>query len=256
MLKKDRIRIGVMFSSANPPHMIEFLTAMQAMASALIDKVLYVVNCAHAGPPALSETAEDRCAMAQTAVATFEPLITFTDLDGRQNLVLEPTRMANGCERLRADGEDYAFRIFQLNPKDRLTLVFISDGEHCRRTDESGRDDTINKLLMNIKQRYCGFNPDLHSVISLFMFEPGQKPADFRFARDEQKLIEQNVFSLEFMDRPVIGGIHGGERGLVRARKDALEKGGEHMALLPPSVISYLQTHTYCKQRLIESLAE
>src|SRR5260370_16367551 len=98
--------------------------------------------------------------MAQAAVATFEPFITFTDLDGRQDLVLESTRMTNGRERLRSDGEDYAFRIFQLNPKDRITLVFISDGDHSRRTDERGRHTTLNNLLLNIKQRYCGFNPD------------------------------------------------------------------------------------------------
>jgi hypothetical protein len=235
--------------------MIEFLAATQAIATALIDKVLYVVNCAHAGPPALSETTDDRCAMAQAAVAMFEPFITFTDLDGRQDLVLEPTRMANGRERLRADGEDYAFRIFQLNPNDRLTLVFISGGEHFRRKEVIGRDDTVNKLLLNIKQRYCGFDPDLHNVISLFMFEPGQKPADLTFDRDEQNLIERNVFSIEFMDRPVIGDIRGGERGLARALKDALQ-GRRHMALLPEPVYSYLQTRSYCKQRLIDSLAE
>jgi hypothetical protein len=256
MLKKDRTRIGVIFSSANPPNMIEFLGAMQAIATALIDKVLYVVDCAHAGPPALSETTEDRCAMAQAAVASFEPFITFTDLDGRQDLVLESTRMANGRERLRADGEDYAFRIFQLNPKDRFTLVFISDGEHRRRTDESGRDDTINMLLLNIKQRYCGFNPELHNVIGLFMCEPGQNTADLTFARDEENLIERGVFSIECTERPALGDVRGG-KALARALKDALEgRRPGYLALIPMPVYSYLQAHSRCKQRLIESLAE
>src|SRR5260370_37385048 len=96
--------------------------------------------------------------MAQAAVATFEPFITFTDLDGRQDLVLESTRMTNGRERLRSDGEDYAFRIFQLNPKDLITLVFISDCDHIRCTDESVRDDSVYMLVLNIDQRQRGCN--------------------------------------------------------------------------------------------------
>jgi hypothetical protein len=253
MLKKDRTRIGVMFTSANPPNMIEFLAATHAILKALIDRVLYVVNCAHCGPPALSETTQDRLAMAEAAVAVFGPFLTFTDLDGCQDLVLEPTRMMNGRERLRADGEDYAFRIFRFNPEDRLTLVFITGAEHCRRTDEAGRDDTVNKLLLNIKQRYCGFNPDLHNVMGLFMGDPWQKPADITFDRDEQKLIDRNTFAIEFMERPTIAGIPAGEKGLARAVKDALEN-RRHLTLLPQSVYSYLEAHSGCKQRLIQSL--
>ena len=253
MLKKDRSRVGVMFTPANPPNMIEFLAATQAIAEAKIDRFLYVVNCAHSGPPALSATVEDRCAMARAAVATFEPFITFTDLDGGSDLVLERTRMANGRERLRADGEDYAFRIFGFNPNDRLTLVFLTGAEHCRRTDDSGIDDTINKLLLNIKQRYCGFNPELHNVMCLFMDDPQHRPPNLAFDRDDQNLIDRNIFAIEFMNRPTVGGIPAGTKALARALKDALE-GGRHLALLPPPVYAYLETHSDCKQRLIQSL--
>ncbi|MGA2360522.1 MAG: hypothetical protein ABSF66_16085 [Terriglobales bacterium] len=255
MLKKDRSRVGVMFTPANPPNMIEFLAAMQAIAEVKIDRFLYVVDCAHSGPPALSETTEHRCAMARAAAASFEPLITFTDLDGGHDLILERTSMANGKERLRADGEDYAFRIFRFNPKDRLTLVFLTGAEHCRRTDDCGRDDTINKLLLNIKQRYCGFNPDLHNVLCLFMDDPQHRPPNPVFDRDDQNLIDRNIFAIEFMDRTTLGGIPAGTKALARAMKDALE-GRRNLALLPLSVYSYLEAHSDCKQRLIESLAD
>ena len=80
-MKKDRTRIGVMFTPANPPHIIEFLVAIQAMAEFALESVLYVVNCAHSGPPALADTTEHRLAMAQAAAAAFGQMITVTDLD-------------------------------------------------------------------------------------------------------------------------------------------------------------------------------
>ena len=154
MAKKDRTRVGVMFTPANPPHMIEFRVALQAITDVLLDHLLYVVNCAHCGPPTLMEITEHRFEMARITAAGFGGLVTVTDLDARKDLVLDPTRMADGRERLRGDGEDYAFRIFRLNPEERLTLVFIASHKNCRRTDETGKDDTVNKLLLNIKQLF------------------------------------------------------------------------------------------------------
>jgi hypothetical protein len=257
MPTKDRTRVGVMFTPANPPHLIDFLAAMQAIAKLLIDKLFYVVNCAQSGPPALSATTEHRCAMARASVASFEPFITFTDFDGGKDLVLERTLMANGRERLRADGEDIAFRIFKFNPEERLTLVFLAGAEHHRRTDDSGIDDTVNKLLLNIKQGYCGFNPDVHNVICLFMANLGDRLPNLSFDRDEQNLIDRNVFAIEFMDRPTLSGLGWGEKALARVLVDVLEnRSPEYQALLPQPVYSYLQAHSECKQLLIQSLVE
>lgn len=230
---------------------------MQAMAEFLLEQVLYVVNCAHCGPPALAETTEHRLAMAQAAAAAFGQMITSTDLDARKALVLEPTRMADGRERLRADGEDYAFRIFRLNPKDRLTLVFIAGLEHCRRTDEAGRDDTVNKLLLNIKQRYCGFNPDLHNVVALFVGDGTRQPAEFAFSLEEQGLIERGLFATETLNFRPPGGIQEKElaRRLTSGLKDLLNGKLDlnKLVFLPKSVLSYLADHKDCIQRLIES---
>lgn len=247
----------MIFTSANPPHMLEFLVATQAMAEFLLDHVLYVVNCAPCGPPALAETTEHRLAMAQVAAAIFGSLIIFTDLDARKDLVLEPTRMANGRERLRAEGEDYAFRVFRFNSEDRLTLVFIASMEHCRKTDGTGRDDTINKLLLNIKQRYCEFNPDLHNVIALFVGDQSQMPADLAFDSDEQSLFDRGLFAIESMSRPPLGSIQCGEKAIARGLREALLNGRlDYLTLLPKPVLSYLQAHKDCKQRLIESLTD
>ena len=88
------------------------------------------------------------------------------------------------------------------------------------------------------------------------MGEPSRKPADLTFDRGEQDLIDRNIFSVSFMERPALGGVRG-EKELARALKDALEgRRSEHLALIPRPVYSYLQAHSRCKQRLIDSLAE
>jgi hypothetical protein len=236
--------------------MIELLAAMQAMGLHAIDSFLYVVDYAHSGPPELSETTEHRCAMAKAAVTTFGQLIKFADLGGAKDLVLERTRMANGKERLRADGEDYAFRLFLFNPEERLTLVFLTGAEHCRRADESGRDDTINKILLNIKQKYCGFNPDLHNVLCMFIGNTPQELRNLKLDRDEQKLYDQDIFSIGFMAAPLTSAPSEG-KALARALKDALEnRGSQYQALLPVPVRAYLEAHSDYKQRLIQSLAD
>ena len=259
MIKKDRTRVGVMFAPANPPHMIEFLVALQAMAEFLLDRVLYVVNCAPSGPPALADTTEHRLAMAQAA-ATFGPLITVADFDARKDLVLDPTRMSDGRERLRTEGEDYAFRIFRYNPTDRLTLVYIAGLEHCRRTDKTGKDDTVNMLLLNIKQRYCGFNPDLHNVMALFVGDETRQPAEFAFSADEQTLIERGLFAIEILNFRAPGGIQDKElaRRLTSGLKDLLNGtlDANKLAFLPKSVLLYLAAHKHCIQSLIESRSD
>ena len=168
--------------------------------------------------------------------------------------------MIDGRERLRADGEDYAFRIFRLNPEKRLTLVFIASLEHCRRTDETGKDDTVNKLLLNIKQRYCGFNPDLHNVIALFVGDGTQQPAELTFAPEEQSLFERGLFAIEIINCPPPGGIQEKERArrLTSGLKDFLNGKLDFSKLLflQESVLSYLGAHKDCIQRLIESRSD
>ncbi|MBI4686059.1 MAG: hypothetical protein HY755_12820 [Nitrospirae bacterium] len=50
--KKGDIRIGIICSESNPPNIIEFLRALNAMSDYLIDKIVYTVtdgihkNCA------------------------------------------------------------------------------------------------------------------------------------------------------------------------------------------------------------------
>jgi hypothetical protein len=254
-MKKDRTRVGVLFSPANPPTMIELLAAMQASAMYAIDNFLYVVDYAHSGPPALSESAEHRCAMAKAALTAFGQLIQFADFDGAKDLVLERTRMANGKERLRSDGEDYAFRLFRYNPDERLTLVFVTGAEHCRRTDDSGRDDTMNKILLNIKQKYCGFNADLHNVLCLFIGNLPPEQANLELDDEEQKLYDQDIFSIGFMDVPMTTAPAAG-KALDRALKGALENPvSPYRALIPVPVHAYLNAHSEYKQRLIQSLA-
>ncbi|HAB16425.1 MAG TPA: hypothetical protein DCE44_08240 [Verrucomicrobiales bacterium] len=195
--------------------------------------------------------------MAQAVFSAFGAMITVTDLDARKDLVIDPTLMSNGRERLRAEGEDYAFRIFRYNPEDRLTLVFIAGLENCRRTDETGKDETVNKLLLNIKQRYCGFNPDLHNVVALFVGDGARRPAEFAFSPEEQGLMERGLFAIETHNFRPPGGIQEKElaRRLTSGLKDLLNGTLDlnKLVFLPKPVLSYLADHKDCIPRLIES---
>lgn len=257
-LTKDRQRIGVMCSDANPPHMIEFLTAVQAIAEFKIDRVLYAVTDGRFRDEALLETKKHRYAMATMAVKTFEPFITPTDL-GDLDHGVEKTMMANGQERPRSDGEDYAFRLFEFNPDERITLVFMTECEHCRRVDDTGRDDTINKLLANIRRKYSGFNPAMHNVMGLFIGELAQIPPGVKFGRDEQTLVDggvfySGVFTIEFMRRPALKGVPTKPQDLSLALRDALQgRGLGVLALLSPDVHNYIEAHPDYKERLLRS---
>ena len=198
--------------------------------------------------------------MAQAAFSAFEPMVTVTDLDARKDLVFDPAIMADGRKRLRTAGEDYAFRVFRFNPNERLTLVFIAGIDHCRRIDEAGKDDTVNKLLQNIKQRYCGFNPELHNVIALFVSDGTKKPTELAFDDEEQNLIERGLFSIDFICSPPPGGIQekvlaslltGGLKDMLNGKIDF-----NALGLLPKSVLSYLAEHKECIPRLIESRSD
>ena len=195
---KDRPRIGVLFSDANPPDTLEFVTALKAMAEHVLDQVAYVVTDGRYIYEELAATREQRCQLAESACAPYAPLIKYSDLGA---ICGEPATvvMANGQVRLLVDPEDQAFQLFRLNKGERLSMVLMVTDEHCRRVTKFGNDDTINKLLANIKARRHGFDPQLHQVSALFMGSLTSMPEDIAFSPEEQALLDAGVFAVNFM---------------------------------------------------------
>jgi len=132
-------------------------------------------------------------------------------------------------------------------------VVGIPQSDKPRKDEE---DDTINKILLNIKQKYCGFNPSLHNVLCIFIGEMPQELRNLKLDRDEQTLYDQEIFSIGFMDLPLTTVPTAG-KGLARALKDALENpSSQYGTLLPSPVHAYLEAQSDYKQRLIQSLAD
>jgi hypothetical protein len=255
-LAKDRTRIGMLCSHANPPNMMEFLTALEASNKFLIDRLLYAVTDGRHHDDFLVATKRHRYAMAKLAVKIYDPLITFTDLGDFDDSTIDTTVMTNGQQRFRTDGEDYAFRLFGLNPNERFTLVFMTAYKHCRRVDDMGRDDTINKLLANIKYGLYGFDPDFHNVIALFIGDRADPPSDIRFDRHEQALVNRGIFTIECMKPSTIKGIPTEPKELSRVLRHALDgRRPELLILLGHEVYDYIETHPDYKQRLVQSLS-
>lgn len=254
VLTKDRTRIGVLCSDANPPHMTEFLTALEAMGKFLIDRTLYTVTDGRHQDDFLVTTKQHRYAMARLATRIFDPLITFSDLGDFDHRTVDTTVMANGQKRFRTDGEDYAFRLFGLNPKDRFTLVFMRPYEHCRRVDHVGRDDAINKLLANIKFGLYGFDPQFHNIIALFLRDDADPPSDIRLDRHEQAMVTRGILTIEYMKPSAIEGVPTKPKELSRFLRDALDgRRPELLALLGNDVYEYIQAHPDYKQKFMQS---
>jgi len=256
-MKKDRKRIGVLCSDANPPNIIEFLTALQAMNNLLIDNILYAVNDGKRLDTTLASTKQHRYNMAKLAIKTYDPLITFTDLGDFGTKPVEKTIMSNGNERYRTDGEDYIFKLFDLNPTDKFTLVFITYIEYCRRVDDTGKDDTINKLLANIKEGLNGFNPDFHNIIALFVGNREDTPLEIEFDKHEQDLINNDIFNIEYMKSHSIKGIPTSPKALSSLLINALNSSKpEHLMLLGLDVYNYIKSNTDYHQQLMKTLSE
>ena len=195
---KDRPRIGVLISDANPPDIREFLIALKAMAEHRLDYVAYVVTDGCHIDGQLEATRAQRCALAKSACAPYEPLIRYSDIG---TISEEPGTaiMANGRPRLLVDPEDQAFQLFRLNRGERLAMMLLSTDDHCRRVTLDGDDDTINKILANIKARRYGFDPALHQVRVLFMGSLTGIPVGIAFSSEEQALLDGGTFALDFM---------------------------------------------------------
>jgi len=233
---------------------MEFLTAIQAMAKFAMYRVLYTVTDGKCYDDALLATKKHRYLMAQLAVRTYEPLISFCDFGDLGDGPIERAIMSDGRERLRIDAEDYTFRLFKLNPYQPIILVFMSEYEHCRRVDDFGRDDTINKLSANIKQKFSGFNPLMHSVIGLFIGDQGQARPNVKLKPEEQAFRDENFFypnilRIDLLERQAIEGMPTNPKDVSHALKEAF-KGHrpENLALLSPSVYQYIQEHSDYKE--------
>jgi len=90
----------------------------------------------------------------------------------------------------------------------------------------------------------------------MFIGKMPQELRNLKFDCDEQKLYDESIFSIGFMDAPLTSAPSGG-KALERAVKDALKNpGSPYRALIPAPVDAYLEAHSDYKKRLIESLAD
>jgi hypothetical protein len=250
---KDRPRLGVLASDANPPHYLELSAMIQAAAEFAIDRVLYAVTDG-GNDGLLAATKAHRFAMAELAVKIFDPVITVARFGDLHDLPVATTVMANGQPRRRTDLEDDAFRLFSIHPRDELTLVYLTTRAHYRRVDDSGRDDTINKLLANLKYGLYGFDPDRHNVMAVFIGEQPESPVDITFDLHERALMKRGVFTIEHLQSTTLPGRPADLQEFSAALLDALLGPPSSMwALMPHVVYTYIEDHPEYKQQLAQS---
>ncbi|MEW6386991.1 MAG: hypothetical protein AB1491_05680 [Thermodesulfobacteriota bacterium] len=248
--KKGEVRLGIICSDSNPPNTIEFMRALSAQVAFLIDKVVYAVNDGIHKNQLLLETKNHRYAMAKLATNIYSPLVTFSDIGDMEAETITKTRMQNGIERYRVDGEDYAFKLFGFNQNKHFTLFFMAEERHFTCFDANGNDDTIKKLLTNIKNRCYGFNSNFHKIVALFIVG-GNVPPNPKLILDEQEkyLLDSGIFRIEWMEDPYKElGI---KENVHIALKDALEgRKPENYILLPHVVYDYIQKNSDYKEKL------
>jgi hypothetical protein len=223
--------IGVFTSQSNPPIMFEFMTILQCITGSLLDKVAYVVIDGESDNRYFDDTREHRIAMAKLAVATYNPFIVSAKLGKNASMT----------------SEDMAFELFALNSDLRFTLFHISRATDCKR-----REETVNRLAANIGNRLCGFDPNRHRVVALFVGEDPRVSVDveqraYRYVRAGQLGVEY----VPTMQPHSFFGRNIGEFLLIALQQEhSIES-----ALLGQSVARYISQHEDYRIRLMDYLS-
>jgi hypothetical protein len=159
---RSTLRIGVYALAANPLHWGHILVGLSALVLLKLDQVVFVIAGTDPRKPTMVP-AEIRHRLARTVIDTFEPFFTYspialgTDLDGETNLG----------------------RLFALNSCQPIHAYYIAGSDHCRRRNESGEPDTIEKLEWVARKLKRTGNPH-HSISAVFVDRPGQGAAPGR----------------------------------------------------------------------------
>ncbi|MBU0895981.1 MAG: hypothetical protein KJ584_05230, partial [Candidatus Omnitrophica bacterium] len=205
-IKSDDLKIGVVCTAANPLSIVHILKGLKTMGEYGLDKVLYAPMGADNRWPELGATMEWRYEMVRAMMRVFEPLMTFSDIGDLKNKMIDHVTMKNGEQRYARDREDYAFRIFSLNPNKKITLYYIAGTVRYLRFNERGKNDTINKLLENVIARRYGFNPDKHKVVGVFV-KRGQVPQAPVFNpktdADKIEVMDEGLIKFVTIDNPL-----------------------------------------------------
>lgn len=223
--------IGFLPSESNPPTMLEFLYALQCMGTCLLDKILYAVVNGKSEDEYFAQTREHRLSMAKMMASIFDPLVEVAD-------IIESSRMA---------GEDAAFRLFDLNPDLKFTLVYLSVA--AAPIDQA---DTIDRLVGNIGMRLHGFDPSKHRVVVVFKGDLPDHP--YEFAGNAQQCVDGGLFGLEYVKPKEIElpGSQNADEIILRF----LRGGATGSALLPGNVAQYIAEHDEYKKLLMEHLSK
>ncbi|MGO9411968.1 MAG: hypothetical protein ACLQCB_14620 [Spirochaetia bacterium] len=156
------LRIGVYALAANPLHWGHLLVGLSALVLMRLDRVVFVIAGTDPRKPFLLAP-EIRHPLARTVIEAFHPFFAYspialgTDLDGETNLG----------------------RLFALNPSLSVHAFYIAGSDHCRRRNEEGRPDTIEKLEEVTRALRPGGNRT-HSVSAVFVDRPGERSAPDR----------------------------------------------------------------------------
>ncbi|MDP3014204.1 MAG: hypothetical protein Q8M92_08195, partial [Candidatus Subteraquimicrobiales bacterium] len=194
-LKKDNVKLAIICSAANPPHVVHLLMGLKIMAEHGVDRILFAPTGVDERKPVLGETKKYRYPMTKKNIKTFEPLMSFTDVGDLTDEAIELTTMKSGEERKLIDGEDYSFRLFEMNKDKKLTLCYMVGTDHYYRIippgmKGAGNNDSINKLLENVEQRRYGFDLVKHKLRGIFV-ERGTVPADPTYSEEEKQLMKE-----------------------------------------------------------------
>lgn len=153
------LRVGFFPVAANPFHWAHLLIGLRAIAEYRLDKVVYAVAGVDPRPDKKLLKQEIRHPMAQRMLKMFEPFFEYSPLAYKTNY----------------DGETNLMRLLFLHYNQKLHAFYIAGSDHYRRTDETGADDTLQKLETKLSDEGLrnSFNPENHHVALVFVARGG-----------------------------------------------------------------------------------
>jgi nicotinic acid mononucleotide adenylyltransferase len=150
---RSALRVGVYALAANPLHWGHILVGLTALVLMKLDRVVFVVAGEDPRKPFMLPP-EVRHRLARAVIDIFKPFFAYSPIALGTNL----------------DGETNLGRLFALNPRLSLHAYYIAGSDHCRRLNEKGEPDTLEKLERVARKLGRGH----HSVSAVFIDRPGQ----------------------------------------------------------------------------------
>ncbi len=200
----EELNIGVYAVAANPLHWGHILLALDAVAYHGVDQVVFIPQGEDERKPDLDKlNTEQRHEIVPAVLANFAPFFKYS-----------PLGLGN-----KYDGETNVFRLFKMNPNQRMRLHYMVGADHFNVfvLNKAGRwvEDTVAKLSKNLLDpaRIAALdnvyqNNPLHRLTALFIarIEKGRALMP-RFDQLEAEIREASLTNISFADQESGGSI-------------------------------------------------